>query len=309
MINGTIYSLLQSQANPNGYPASLTQTGQVLCNDEIQGSAVVAATATGFVPMLTSTITVLWVSILVILHILLSVILTSVGAIWILRAKWVDENGKKLVNSPSLMVASMPVLAVGAAAEVAQHVFDNWLYLGLIPTYYLATFYSGLALGQTMLALGVWDGPPGRCWVIVLPLACIISFITIVRSGTHCTQQARDTTDDPDFTYGNCISFAPFIPAFATLGVATISIFCKANAPSSTKTPFLIAALVSLAVGIGSSLVLTFTGLQWLHVPTASGFLGLFLSELLFVRKIPMVSGGEYRRADYVGVEETMKLV
>jgi hypothetical protein len=53
----------------------------------------------------------------------------------------------------------MPVLAVGAAAEVAQHVLDNWLYLGLIQSFYLATFYSGVALGQSdgsTIAISRW---------------------------------------------------------------------------------------------------------------------------------------------------------
>jgi hypothetical protein len=42
------------------------------------------------------------------------------------------------------------VLAVGAFGEVAQRIFDNWLYLGLIPSYYLAVFYGGLTLGRNV---------------------------------------------------------------------------------------------------------------------------------------------------------------
>lgn len=284
MRRGSLFSLVNSTKNTGAYPASLTQTGQVLCDE--------STVTTGFMSAVISTITVLWVSILVIFHILLSIVLSSVGAIWISQAKWDadDSNNKKkmLVYSPTLMLAAMPVLAVGAAAEVAQHVFDNWLYLGLIPTYYLATFYSGLALGQSMLALGIWNGFPGYGWMVFLPVASLISFFTIVQNGIHCNKQARDDISNPDLAYGDCISFIPFIPAFVTLGIATIFIFIKANpARVSMKYKYLIIALASLAIGIGSSVILTWSGWQWLHVPTAGGFLGLFLTELIFIKKIP----------------------
>eukprot|EP00978_Attheya_sp_CCMP212_P035723 scaffold157200_cov56-Attheya_sp.AAC.3 len=283
MRTGTIFSFVKSSSSKagDGYAASLTQTGQVICDGSRAG-------------IFLSAITFLWVSLLVILHILLSVVLTSVGAIWIRQAKWVDEDHKKLVNSPNLMLAAMPVLAVGAAAEVAQHVFDNWLYLGLIPTFYLATFYSGLAMGQSLLALGAWDGDPG-CWMQILPIASVLSFVIIAGSGVSCTNAARgaenEISGDPDLAYGDCIQFLPFIPAFITLGLATVFIFIKSKAPTSMQHKFLCIALTSLVIGIGSSLVLTKTGWQWLHVPTAGGFFGLFLSELVFVKKIPGANG------------------
>jgi hypothetical protein len=121
----TAYSFISNSVHPEGYNASMTQTGQVTCGSGSDGIII-------------SVITFLWVSLLVILHILLSVVLTSLGAIWIRQVEWIDSNYKKLAYSPSLMVAAMPVLAVAAATEVAQHVFDNWLYLGLNPSFYLA---------------------------------------------------------------------------------------------------------------------------------------------------------------------------
>jgi hypothetical protein len=280
-----------SNNNTDGYAASLIRTGQVAC--EGSGAGIIL-----------SLITFLWVTLLVILHVVLSVVLTTVGAIWISNAKWVDGDKNKLVYSPNLMLAAMPVLAVGAAAEVAQHVFDNWLYLGLIPTYYLATFYAGLTLGQSLLALGVWDGPPG-CWMQILPIFSVLSFILISQSGVSCTSQAREAEmlqDDQagdsanhlsnaDLAFGNCISFFPLLLAFLTLGLTTIFIFIKSKAPKPMQRQYLCTALISLIIGVGSSLVLTRTGLQWLHVPTAGGFLGLFLTELLFVRKIPEWNG------------------
>jgi hypothetical protein len=136
---------------------------------------------------------------------------------------------------------------------------------GLIPTYSLATFYSGLAMGQSLLALGAWDGCPG-CWMQILPIASVLSFVIIAGSGVSCTNAARgaenEISGDPNLTYEDCIQFLPFIPAFVTLGLATVFIFIK------SKT------LTSLVIGIGSSPVLTKTGWRWLHVPTAGGFFG-----------------------------------
>lgn len=278
---GTIYNLLSnSDKNPNGYPASVTQTGQVVCGDEE-------------IALLYSLMTYAWVSSLVIFHILLLVVLTSLGAIMILNTKWTitnadDESNKKrfLVNSPNLMVAAMPVLAVGAAAEVAQHIFDNWLYLGLVPTYYLATFYSGMALGQSLLALGVWNGPPGY-WSYVLPIASVLSFVSIAYSGIVCTRRAAAAAAGPDLTYGDCLSFLPFLSVFITLAFSTLFIFLKARAPVPMRKAYGIKAFLALFIGIGSSLILTSTGWQWLHLPTAGGFLGLFVSELAFIKRIP----------------------
>jgi len=286
MKSGTIYSFV-TNSNNDAYAASLTQTGQVACNEGAAG-------------IFLSLITYLWVALLVTFHLLLSVILTSFGAVWIYKARWVDGDHNKLVHSPALMLSAMPVLAVGAAAEVAQHVFDNWLYLGLIPTYYLATFYSGLALGQSLLALGAWNGPPG-CWTYILPIASLISFALIAHNGVTCTSQAleaakvdvggEDDLDHASLVYGDCISFLPFIPAFVTLGFATVFIFIKSRAPTAKKIRSLCTALTSLAIGVGSSLVLTKTGFQWLHVPTAGGFFSLFLTELLFIKRIPEMNG------------------
>jgi len=289
MKSGTFISFV-SNNNTDAYSASLTQTGQVTCNGSEAG-------------IMLSLITYLWVTVLVTLHILLSVVLTSVGAIWISNATWVDGERNKLVYSKTLMLVAMPVLAVGAAAEVAQHVFDNWLYLGLIPTYYLATFYGGLALGQSLLALGAWDGSPG-CWKYILPFGSVFSFVLISHGGVMCTSQAREAetlksdqvAGDEDLSYadlafGDCISFLPFILAFIILGLATIFIFIKSKVHPDTQRQYLLTALTSLIIGVGSSLVLTKTGLQWLHVPTAGGFLGLFITELVFIKNIPKMNG------------------
>ena len=46
---------------------------------------------------------------------------------------------------------------------------------------------------------------------------------------------------------------------------------------------FFIIAVLWLVLGIGSSILVTVTGYQQLHVPTALGFVGLFFTELYFI--------------------------
>jgi len=293
---GTIYNFVSSSKH-HSYPAALTQTGRIVCDENA-----------GF---LVSFLTYLWVTLLVIFHVLLSVVLTSVGAVWIYNAQWVDSDHNKLAHSPGLMLAAMPVLAVACFGEVAQHIFDNWLDLGMIPTTYLAIFYGGLALGQSLLALGVWDGPPG-CWTQLLPLASLMSFATILHNGIHCNSKARalgvlgndDDLSEADLVWGNCIQFLPFIPSFATLGVSTVFIFLKSKAPWAVRSRSLCHAMVALVVGVGCSLLVPKTGHQFFHLPTAGGFLALFVTELLYIKNIP-----EVNKKGHGTVTETSSLI
>ena len=284
---GTLYSIIADTKNiPDGYPASLTQTGGVICND-IHGHFLIDVLA------------VIWVSLLVFFHFLLALGITSLGAVWISNSKWVDDDtNKKLAYSPNLMLTAMPILAVGAFAEVAGHLFDNWLYIGLIPTVYQAFFYGGLALGQSMLALGLWgEGRGPGLWMYILPTLSVLSFVSILYGGHSCTVKAQLAGDDnstmyqlteSDIAYGNCEKVSWFVLSFVTLGVSTLFLFLKAKCPNKQiRNKYLCVGLSCLAFGIGVSTLITKTGHQFYHLPTVLGFTGLFYTELLFVKKIP----------------------
>ena len=68
------------------------------------------------------------------------------------------------------------------------------------------------------------------------------------------------------------------------LGLWTITLFFVSNAKNQFKcgTPFFY-AMVFLVLGIGSSILVTFTGQQHFHVFIAGGFVGLFFTELHFI--------------------------
>jgi len=307
-----------------GYPASLITTGQVECD-----------IPDGHATFLVHLVTVVWFALLVIAHLFLSVCLTGLGAIWISNAKYIDYNddNKKLVYSKNLMLAAMPVLAVAAISEVAQHVLFNWLYLGLIPSTFLATFYGGLALGMSMLALGAWGSPPGP-WLYILPMASVLSFGSILHGQTHCNQAAIAAStiaatntvgtnelslstsmllSDADIAYGKCLSFLPFLPSFITMGISTLFCFTKTNVKGNKnktiRNKYMAVAFVSLAIGIGLSIAMTATGHQFLHLPTVCGFLGLFYFTLLFIKKIPELNKtGSHTKDNQFNIDETVAL-
>ena len=71
------------------------------------------------------------------------------------------------------------------------------------------------------------------------------------------------------------------------LAIWTIAIFFVSNAKNQFKcgTSFF-TAMLCLALGVISSIIVTVTGYQQFHVTTAGGFFGLFLTELIFITKV-----------------------
>jgi hypothetical protein len=111
----TLYSIIADTKNiPDVYPASLTQTGGIIC-DDIHGLFPIDVLAVTWVPTC----------------VLPFFTCTGDYIPWSCVDMWVDDDtNKKLANSPNLMLTAMLILAVGAFAEVAGHLFENWLYSG-----------------------------------------------------------------------------------------------------------------------------------------------------------------------------------
>jgi hypothetical protein len=228
-------------------------------------------------------VTHLWVYLLVALHAALCLVVPVLAMFWIKNAPWPKTKGTG-PYSITLVAAALPVLAVGAFGEVAQHIFDNWLYLGLIPSYYLAVFYGGLTLGQSMLALGIWNGPPPK-HALLLPASGILTFLAIAFAARDCLDAAADDKGDPSNAFATCVERNTWVwvIAFVSLGVSTIAIFVVSSVSSEKTKPYFIKSMICLAVGIISSLIVTSQGMQIFHVTTAGGFLGLFWTELKFI--------------------------
>ena len=209
-------------------------------------------------------------------------------------------------------------------------IFDNWLYLGLLPSYYLAVFYSGLVLGSGMLALGIWDnacllfllpkGKPSTSVRFAVPASALVVFVLIAGGYNHCNGLARAVASvkNPKLNgasdeFEKCMSdpillFIVWAPTFGanhpstpptqtrwrhtyraypcravSLFIWTAALFFMNNAKGPKQRTFFIIAVLWLVLGIGSSILVTVTGYQQLHVPTALGFVGLFFTELYFI--------------------------
>ena len=68
-----------------------------------------------------------------------------------------------------------------------------------------------------------------------------------------------------------------------SLFIWTAALFFKNNAKGPKQRKFFIIAVLFLILGIGSSILVTVTGYQQLHVFIAGGFVGLFFTELIFI--------------------------
>ena len=170
----------------------------------------------------------LWVAILVFEHFALTILLPVWGALQLQKVAWPkmdkDKGASSAPYKPALLLAALPVLSVGCFGEVAQHVchsptariaypnrianpsgshtfsilgqiFDNWLYLGLVPSYYLATFYSGIVGGSGLLALGIWKGTPLKIIRVGLPASALVVFVVISVAYNYCNGLAKDAAN------------------------------------------------------------------------------------------------------------------
>ena len=68
-----------------------------------------------------------------------------------------DHDGP--LKHPGVLLAAMAVFCVACLGEIALHVQQNWVYLGLMPSWYNVTFYGALTLGEVRWA------PCRRGWV------------------------------------------------------------------------------------------------------------------------------------------------
>ena len=79
--------------------------------------------------------------------------------------------------------------------SILGQIFDNWLYLGLVPSYYLAAFYSGIVGGSGLLALGIWKGKPPKIIRFGLPSSTLVVFVVISVAYSYCNGLAKDAAN------------------------------------------------------------------------------------------------------------------
>ena len=84
-------------------------------------------------------------AVLVVLHLALLVAPMLLIAEFFSRLAGVTDGP---VAAPGVLLAAMAVFCVASLGEIALHVQQNWVYLGLMPSWFNVVFYGALTLGQ-----------------------------------------------------------------------------------------------------------------------------------------------------------------
>ena len=166
------------------------------------------------------------------------------------------------------LVCAMVAFAVASAGEIGLHIQQRWMYFNLVPGFANVVFYSGLTLGQVLLALGIGG----------IDLHIVGDCLAVSFSVGYQLKSAIVSVNEP-LPQSNIV-VAHWLLWTITFGTLTIfgavpfviKICRLKGAPTHAKVFFTLAMLASYAVGIFCSMKMT-SGEQLWHVPTASGFL------------------------------------
>lgn len=209
-------------------------------------------------------------------------------------------------NSVAVMLMAMPLFSVCSFAEIAQHTFDNWLLLGLVPTVCNAVFYGLLALGQCTLAFGAQNPPPdkrpGWCpralwfpylhapdayfWHALLDACCATAApVYILVASAICSHGPAEAPD-----WASCYGENPwpwvlvvfiFGLAFNTAAVF-IRTWVRAEQPCRVWVQIALSA-TAYAIGLVFVISAPATGCQFLHLAGAFCFLLGFIFQMEYV--------------------------
>jgi hypothetical protein len=174
-------------------------------------------------------------------------------------------------------LAAMGIFSLASFGEIAQHIHDNWLFVGLIPSYNIAVFYGGLNFGQTLLAWGI----SGYDSLVMLDFVLSIATVTALLAGTVLT------ADGPQSTL--LVWIVVFGALTVTSGVFMYKCFqtsSRAVVKDVAHKRFALAVGLSYVMGIASAAITAATGNQLVHIPTAAGFLAGFMSQVVWLDAI-----------------------
>jgi hypothetical protein len=192
-----------------------------------------------------------------------------------------QQRDQKFKDTPVLkleyVLAAMGVFSLASFGEIAQHIHDNWLFVGLIPSYNIAVFYGGLNFGQTLLAWGI--SGCDRC--VMMSFALSVASVTVLLAGTVLTADRRQSMP------------WVWVVVFGALAVTSGVFMCKcfesskrAKVENVTHVLYALAVGLSYAVGIVAAYFTGDTGDQRLHIPTAAGFLSGFVFQVIWLNAI-----------------------
>ena len=133
------------------YTPTVVRMSTLVCANH--GAAASAAGA-----LVLALLAILHVSLLVAPMLLIVELFDPLAAVSAAKAGATRRNG---VTAPGVLLAAMAVFCVASLGEIALHVQQIWVELGLMPSWYNVVFYGALALGQVRLPEG--DGCCSRC--------------------------------------------------------------------------------------------------------------------------------------------------
>ena len=227
----------------------------------------------------------------------------------ILATVWVWNARERLeaagVNSVGIILASMPVFSLASFGEISQHIFDNWLFLGLMPTVYVAVFYGGLAFAQALLTSGAQYGRGAPVQLPILRqlgvhwydlhaafdiIVSVLAFVFLVAAWGSCSNGPATAPSWADcygtnFQGGNFVSvwaWAFVVALFCTVSAFFIRVRCDPR----LRGMLTVASAVSFVAGMVGVLSVLSTGCQVFHAVGASGFLLGFVFQLIYLLNV-----------------------
>jgi hypothetical protein len=233
-----------------------------------------------------------------------ALILVPVAAaywVWSARQQLQDAG----CNSVGLILASMPLFTLASFAEVAQHILDGWVFMGLMPSVYNAVFYGMLALGQSVLTLGaqygrgkpVNFGPLKRLgvhWYDVHALfdvgVSLATFVGLIAAWASCSGGPNGAAFWADcygthfFTSFKGTVYSVWFLAFIIALLSTVAaFFIRTHCDPAWRAGLTVASALFFVLGMAGVTLVTTTGCQVLHALGASGFFMGFLLQLLYL--------------------------
>ena len=231
----------------SSYPLEDILTGRVRCNNGnfAIGSAVAAVLAAAHIVIL-----------------LAPVALTP----FILRAQ---HRLQPSVRSYPLVVVSMFAFMLASMGEIAQHIFDNWLYIDSRVSTYNFVFYLMTTASNALLATGLGTSQLEIALAVVSCLATPASFLFAILAGHVYMPTAAN------------------VPIWIGMFITTMLFVFRASKLELVRgtDKFLFTGVVLVANTFGvifATLILT-TGYQAWHLLTASSFTVGFLTEGIWV--------------------------
>jgi len=222
----------------------------------------------------------LWAPLLIFLHFFLVLFPAFAAQEIYFRSDLLEWRG---VKSVGWMLASMGIFGIAGFAEIGRHFIDNWLYLGLIPSWSLTFFYGGLTLAQAMLAKGAQQTENSCCpdksssaWApwSILNFGCAGTVVTVLSVAT--VQQHANQ--------GPVMNLEPlvvWIIVFTCLAIPSAAVFLTSRLDNWEFWALLTAGCQ--AAGIIFSIFVTSFGLQVFHLPTVMSFLLSFVCESYYI--------------------------